>query len=632
MGRGRRAAAGAAAPRRGASDSDLPQLVSALQGGGQQAIAAASVCVTRCQEMYDRLPAVEALVAELTRLGALGPAVRLLAAADRGGDADDLFWSCWLVGHLCEGQPANAAAAVAAGCLPVLARLCDSPDDGVADNAMPALMHIAQAPGGRAHAAARLVARRRGTGGQGMQCALRMLRAAIGKTGSGTSDRVAAVPGALAAVVEALEFPDDDVAEPAMDVLRLATGESAAAQRAVALDPAAVPALVRALMAAPAGGLDHAAAASPYLAADVLGLLAGAATGRFRPGAAHADAVTAEVRRAGGVRRTVELVRAAQADAAPAALRPSYQLCQAYAVRALATFLLADAAARPEALAAGALPAAAGALTGAFGPRGGACSEAPAKEALICLLLLAPAKPGGRAALAAAPGLAAAAVRMIGASLADGVKPGDARYHDRVVSGAAALLFTMLAAYDQAGAAAAKEVARAGGAPLLVRLRGRPWARRGGAAPPLPWASRSLASVARRPWGASPCVWLFGACQPFGASCAACITPTIARRPPSPTAPHPLAGPRAAGAQRRRPVRSRALRQGARAARRRPRGAARGRRRGGAVGAAGRAARRRRRRRVGPPPARREGPGRAAGAGADGARRRGRGRCEGRRL
>jgi hypothetical protein len=311
----------------------------------------------------------------------------------------------------------------------------------------------AAAAAGAFDAAARFLARHPGAGGvAGLQSALKALRiAAFGS--DGLADRIAA-SGALPAAVALLRSPDAEVAHEALKAVQFITGPSHSRSRALALDPAAAPALVGVVVAAPA--LDHSDA--PYVAAGVLGYMAEATAGHFRPGAAP-TAVASEVRRAGGIPRLVALLRAAQARAVPEPRRSEWT-CAVLCL--LAPCLNTDGAACPAALAAGAVPPIAGVYIDASAgvPGGGAVASDLLTCASRCLAALSRAPQGGRAAVAAQPGLAAAAARVLGLN------------SPRVAAGATAavIILSMLEGYDEAGAAAAREVAGAGGAPLLVRF------------------------------------------------------------------------------------------------------------------------------------------------------------------
>jgi hypothetical protein len=482
--------------------SGAPALVAELLGGGDAAVHAIEACIALCD-------AGSAGRAELSRCGAVGAAVGLLG---RSSDADVLRPSCQLLSQLCSQCPRNAAAAVAAGCMPALARLLDSEDRLAALEAYGALTAVVMADGqlgtpakvqaaaarvhaaaaaGAVDAAARLVARHgSGGGGESDVClvlALPVIGAAVHCSGA-VAERVAA-SGALSGAVALLRSADADLlratlmfvhsaveTSPAADVasaalafLHHAAALSAAAQRAVALDPAAAPALIEVLMAGPAGG--GALSNSPYHAASVLGGMAKATLGRARAHGAP-NAVAADVRRAGGVPRMVELLRATVVGVLPEGFWCSRRI---WVVHALCALVIMDLEARPAALAAGAVPLLARVVSDvsargdARPPECGLDGDRRLLNALDALAALGEVPQGGRAALAAQPGLAATATRILGAGLDGWLQPAHAECRDNVMGGAAGLLGAMLKSGDALGTAAASEVATAGGAPYLVR-------------------------------------------------------------------------------------------------------------------------------------------------------------------
>jgi hypothetical protein len=446
----------------------LPELVAAVRGTSVRAADAALKALGTLLELERDGPGARLVATELARLGALDAAASLIS---NSSDVEVTRHACSLLSQLCIRHPANAAAAAAAGCLPVLARLVDDDREEIGSFAVLAVWGIvytvqgehgtsahaeAAAAAGAFDAVARFLARHAGAGRvQGVVSALQTLRAGAFDNEE-RADRIAA-SGALSAAAALLRSPDAAVAQEALKAIQIITGPSHSRARALALDPAAAPALVGVLMAAPARARYDA----PYVAAGVLGYMAEATVGRWRPGGAP-NAVASEVRRAGGIPRLVALLRAALAGAMVEGT--CAVLC------CLAPCLVTDEAACPAALAAGAVPPIAGVFIDASaGPRRGAALAPELLElASRCLVALARA-PHGRAALAAQPGLAAAAARVL------------ALHPTSVVPGATAttIIATMLEGYDEAGAAAAEEVARAGGAPSLVRFSaGRPAAER----------------------------------------------------------------------------------------------------------------------------------------------------------
>jgi hypothetical protein len=449
----------------------VPELVASLRRGGGPAIRAVTVCVELSSTGHN---------AELSRCGAVGAAVALLGSSARA-DAAAASPACQLLTRLCSQCPPNASAAVAAGCLPPLARLCGGGDAAVAFEAYAALLAVVLAEGplaaiaqaeaaaeaGALDAAARLVARPRG--GAGDRClvpALQLL--ALATTLSvPLADRVAA-SGALSGAVALLRAPDSGLARAALNCVHNATWTSAAARRAVALEPAAAPALIEWLMAAPAGGgpLPN----QPYFAAAALGAIAEATMGRARAGAAP-NAVASDVRRAGGVTRMVELLRDVLGGALPDDGRFPRKL---WVVSALSVLLVLDADARPAALAAGAVPLLARVVAGvgASAIAGASTLDGDGRllNALDALKTLGDVPQGGRAALAAQPGLAATVARILNAGLDGWLQAAPAERREGAMARAACLLAAMLQTGDEVGTTAASEVASAGGARSLVRL------------------------------------------------------------------------------------------------------------------------------------------------------------------
>jgi hypothetical protein len=450
-----------------------PALVAELCGGGAAAARALEACKALCVTSEGR--------AELSRCGAIDATVGLLGSSD---DAENvLLPACQLLNELCFECPPNAAAAIAAGCLPALARVCNDEEqpvhvaleaykavlaaviDDMQEGLLAAGAHLeAAAAAGVVDAAARLVARPRG--GPGDACLAEALSVLVLATGRSApvADRVAA-SGALSGAVALLRSSDDGLSLPAIVLVHRTTELSPAAARAVGLDPAAAPALVEVLKAPPAGG--GALPDSPYFAASVLGRMAQQTMGRARVAGAP-NAVAADVRRAGGVPRMVELLRAVLGGGAmPEATRNA---CRVLIVHALSGFLVLDAESRPAALAAGAAPLFARVLAGVgAGPRG---LDGDHRElgALHALAALGDVPRVGRAALAAQPGLAATAARILGAVQAGWLQPVPPGASDSAVGGAAALLGAMIQSGDALGITAARETAAAGGALFLVRL------------------------------------------------------------------------------------------------------------------------------------------------------------------
>jgi hypothetical protein len=459
--------------------SGAPALVAALREGGAAAARALTACIALCGASAGR--------ADLSRCGAVAATVSLVGSSS---DAAVSTTACQLLAQLCAYCAPNAAAAVAVGCLPTLTRLLDGEDRVAALEAYTALMAVVVADGplgvtvkahvaaaaaaGVADAAARLVARPRGGGGAGDPCLVPALQLLLVLTSCSepVAERVAA-SGALSGAVALLRCPDEGLAQAALAFANTAM-LSAAASRALALDADAAPALIEVLMAAPAVG--GALPDSPYYAASVLGGMAKVTMGRARADAAP-NAVAAEVRRAGGVPRIVELLRATVAGALPEDVRFARR---AWVVPAFCALVIMDLEARPAALAAGAVPLLARVVADVSAggdsrpPERGLDSDRRVLNALDALAVLSEVPQGGRAALAAQPGLAGTAVRILGAGVDGWLQPApnqlDATHRDSVLAGAAGLLRVMLQRGDALGTAAASEVAAAGGAPYLVRL------------------------------------------------------------------------------------------------------------------------------------------------------------------
>jgi hypothetical protein len=150
--------------------SGAPALVAALRDGGAAAALAARQCQALCITSSGR--------AALSRCGAVAATVGLIDSTS-SGDADVSRPACHLLNQLCSECPPNAAAALAAGCMRSLARLCGGEDPLAALEAYAALLAVVTAEGlhaasahfkaaaaaGAADAAARLVARPRGGAG-----------------------------------------------------------------------------------------------------------------------------------------------------------------------------------------------------------------------------------------------------------------------------------------------------------------------------------------------------------------------------------------------------------------------------------------------------------------------------------
>jgi hypothetical protein len=468
--------------------SGAPALVAALRGGG----AAAARAVRECKA----LSITSSGRAELSRCGAVAATVGLLGRST-SSDAVVLRPACQLLALLCSQCPPNAAAAVAAGCMPALARVCDGEDPLLALEAYAALLAVflaegplvaathseAAAAAGVADAAARLVARPRG--GAGDICLGEALSVLTFVTGSNepAAERAAeraAASGALSGAIPLLLSPDEYLSRSALMLVVRTTELSAAAARAVALDPAAAPALIEVLMAAP--DVDGAFANAPCFAASVLGRMAQKTMGRASTDAAP-NAVMSDVRRAGGVPRMVELLRAVLDGGA---LPEGYRFaCRMMIVQALSAVVVLDVEARPAALAAGAAPLLARVVSGvSAGPRG-LDGDVRELNALDALAVLGDVPRVGRAALAAQPGLAATVALILNAGLVGWLRPTTPNGRDSVLGGAAALLGALLKCGDALGTAAASEVAAAGGALSLVRFECACLALRAAARPPL---------------------------------------------------------------------------------------------------------------------------------------------------
>jgi hypothetical protein len=323
----------------------------------------------------------------------------------------------------------------------------------------------------------------------------------------------------------------------------------------------------------------------------VLGEMAKVTVGRARAGA-PLNAVAADVRLAGGVPRMVELLRAALDGALPS--EGNRFARKLWIVEALSAFLVLDEEARPAALAAGAAPLLARIVSGVSPGLRNPNADGRLMSALSALAMLGAVPQRGRAALAAQPGLAGTAARILGAGLDGWLQAAPANRRDVVMSGAASVLGAMLQSRDAVGTAAASEVAAAGGALSLVRFGGRPSPSKERAC-----GTRAPVFIAKAPvdglWGELLACTLH---REHTRQRHPLLTPRVLRCTAAPdsisndNAPPPrpasarllIAGPHDARA-RTRPSRDR--RRRARAARRGPRGPALGRRRGGAVAAGG---------------------------------------------
>jgi hypothetical protein len=98
--------------------SGAPALVAALRDGGAAAARAARQCQALCITSSGR--------AELSAAGAVAATVGLVSSSS--SDSAVSTTACQLLNQLCSECPPNAAAAIAAGCLPALARLLDGED------------------------------------------------------------------------------------------------------------------------------------------------------------------------------------------------------------------------------------------------------------------------------------------------------------------------------------------------------------------------------------------------------------------------------------------------------------------------------------------------------------------------
>jgi hypothetical protein len=358
-------------------------------------------------------------------------AVPLLAVSliRGGGDAAVVAPAVSLLDALCSctGSAANIQAAVAAGCLPPLVAQCESPDALVAMASANVLCKIvsagaplaaAAAAAGAAPALAGLLrsgaALGRGVHGAfGVRCALPALAAV---TSHDEAVGHLAASGALGRMAAWLRQPDTtDVAAFACDFL---IGSSDARLRALAADPAVVPALVAVMTAdAPAATRDVAVGAQ-ILALAMLGRMAAETAGALNWWeGAPPHAIPAALRRAGGVPKMVALLRASldaiAADGAAAAGGDAHhRRLAAFAMTAVASLAGADPASCAEALAGGALPVLARAAALAPAARAGAPPDGVVLHLLersmsaLCAVVYGGGPHAARAA-AEQPGLAA---------------------------------------------------------------------------------------------------------------------------------------------------------------------------------------------------------------------------------
>jgi hypothetical protein len=399
--------------------------------------------------------------ASLLRLGALEAAVQRVSAGGRVGRA-----AAFLVGALAEGpSEAVARAAVAAGALPRLLALTGDADDAAAGEAVRALGYLigrtrarwpivaAAVDAGAVRAFSQLL---RAGMSDGLIGAVLRLMAAMAKTPAGAERLVA--DDVRPHVVRLLRSPAVGVADAAVGCLAAAVDSPSSGALAVALaaDATAAPA-VAALLRRQDG-------TAPFDAACVLFMtLTGVLASGGPEASRRAADIAVAVRRAGGVPRLVELLRAPLEGEQR---RPS----AANAMGALAFVCRLDAAAAREAFGAGAWSEACRFVV-EQGPCGDHADTAQLEVGLTLLAQLAPhlRNAAPRPAAACEPGLVTALAQVLGRA-APRLQLGTVgpSGNDALAAGhTATVLEAALEGAD--GAQRAAEFVHAGGAAHLVR-------------------------------------------------------------------------------------------------------------------------------------------------------------------